>query len=161
MDYSYDVVVPPIEKDDAQTRPNLSTNTDNPPGNFSRQTMTAAAETPLPPSSPAKTPRKTPNLQHNGSSPQPSVRSPSRAPSISSPLNPDRRSSTPLLQNKKSASNLKRGETPLRQVSSRQSSYNLITASPGAAMHQLNGVNAPDVEKKPPLTAASVARDYF
>jgi histone deacetylase HOS3 len=28
-------------------------------------------------------------------------------------------------------------------------------------MHQFNGVNAQDAEKKPPLTAASVAKDYF
>jgi histone deacetylase HOS3 len=158
MDYDYDAVLPSIEKDDAQTPP---TNTGNPSGNFNYQTLAAAAETPLPPSSPARTPRKTPNLQRNGSSPQAPVRSPSRAPSISSPLNPDRRSSTPLLQNKKSASNLKRGETPLRQLSSRQSSYNLVASSPSAAMHQFNGVNAQDAEKKPPLTAASVARDYF
>ena len=141
MDYEFDVVLPSVEQDDSQSVPNMSTNISTDLSNsLDRQHLQPSADTPLSLSSPAKTPQKTPKSQRNGSSPQRPVPSPSRALSTSSPLNPDRRSSTPLLHNKKSLTGLKKSEAPLRQTPSRQSSYNLASSSPDATMQHYHGM---------------------
>lgn len=154
-----DVPIPSIETDDPPISTNvLSTNTGTKTQeSVAQRSLENALVTPLPSASPARSPRKTPKLQRDGTSPQLSMHSPSRMASTSSPLNPDRRSSTPLLSSRKSMSNLQpqRAGTPLRHLPSRHSSYNLSGAQPPSA------IMPQEVEKKPSITAASIAKDHF
>ena len=130
---------------------------------LNRLSLGTAASTPLPPSSPLKSPRKTPRLQRQTSSlGSPASETPSYQTARSSPSNNDWRSATPNLNMKRSSSNLVanggRDITPSRQQGSRRVSSNQIkTISPSATMKIPH-----DAEKNVILvTASTVARDYF
>ncbi|KAK6366196.1 histone deacetylase [Exophiala oligosperma] len=111
-----------------------------------------AAAVPLPPSSPMRTPYRSPSAS-NLKTKSPSPRTPSRSPSVASSYRDDKRQSTPVLVSKRSTSSLSaaRGTTP----AFRRASSNLNPASPVpygkmAVPHE-----------KPQLTPSSVAKEYF
>ncbi|KAL6240317.1 histone deacetylase [Rhinocladiella similis] len=113
-----------------------------------------AAAVPLPPSSPMRTPYRSPsssssNLKTKSSSP----RTPSRSPSVASSYRDDRRQSTPVLASKRSTSSLStaRGTTP----GFRRTSSNLNPASPVS----YGKMTVP--QERPQLTPSSVAQEYF
>lgn len=159
-----DVPYPSIEYDDLpDVLPDAgSTKTQTQSRNTrDRISLGTATSTPLPQSSPLKSPRKTPRLQRQSSSlGSPASETPSYQTARSSPSNNDWRSVTPSLNMKRSNSNLTassgRDITPSRQSGARRISSNQIKSiSPSAT------TKAQDPEKKPPVTAATVARDYF
>lgn len=159
-----DVPYPSIEYDDL---PDVlpaagSTKTQTQSRNtMDRMSLGTATSTPLPPSSPLKSPNKTPRVQRQTSScGSPASETPSYQTARSSPSNNDRRSATPKLNMKRSSNNLavngSRDITPSRQSGGRRISSNQVkTISPSANM------KVQEPEKKPTLTAGSVARDYF
>jgi histone deacetylase HOS3 len=125
-----------------------------------RMSLGTATSTPLPSSSPLKSPRKTPRLQRQSSSiGSPASETPSYQTARSSPANNNWRSATPTLNMKRSNSNLAAQSgidvTPSRQSGARRISSNQIkTISPSPT------IKAQEPEKKP-VTAGSVAREYF
>lgn len=114
----------------------------------------SAASVPLPPSSPMRTPYHTPSAaKQKPLSPRP----PSRSPSVTSSYRGDRQS-TPTLATRRSTSSLSntRGTTPHAQQYRRASS-NLNPSSPAA-----NGkMSSFAIPERPPVTASSVAKEYF
>ncbi|KIW85247.1 hypothetical protein Z517_00637 [Fonsecaea pedrosoi CBS 271.37] len=113
--------------------------------------LSAAAQIPLPPSSPMRSPYHTPAPTKTKSlSPKP----PSRSPSVASSYRGERqeRQSTPTLTTRRSTSSLSntRGSTPQY----RRASSNLNPLSPAA-----NGKMS--LPERPPVTANSVAKEYF
>ncbi|KIY00872.1 uncharacterized protein Z520_03538 [Fonsecaea multimorphosa CBS 102226] len=113
--------------------------------------LSAAAQIPLPPSSPMRSPYHTPAPSKTKSlSPKP----PSRSPSVASSYRGERqeRQSTPTLATRRSTSSLSntRGSTPQY----RRASSNLNPLYPAA-----NGMMS--LPERPAVTANSVAKDYF
>ncbi|OQV10751.1 Histone deacetylase domain-containing protein [Cladophialophora immunda] len=113
--------------------------------------LSAAAQIPLPPSSPMRSPYHTPAPSKTKSlSPKP----PSRSPSVASSYRGERqeRQSTPTLATRRSTSSLSntRGSTPQY----RRASSNLNPLYPAA-----NGKMS--LPERPPVTASSVAKEYF
>ncbi|KIW91514.1 uncharacterized protein Z519_07480 [Cladophialophora bantiana CBS 173.52] len=111
----------------------------------------AAAQIPLPPSSPMRSPYHTPATSKTKSlSPKP----PSRSPSVASSYRGERqeRQSTPTLATRRSTSSLSntRGSTPQY----RRTSSNLNPLYPAA-----NGKMS--LPERPPVTASSVANEFF
>ncbi|OAP60285.1 hypothetical protein AYL99_05287 [Fonsecaea erecta] len=113
--------------------------------------LSAAAQIPLPPSSPMRSPYHTPAASKTKSlSPKP----PSRSPSVASSYRGERqeRQSTPTLASRRSTSSLSntRGSTPQY----RRASSNLNPLYPAT-----NGKMS--LPERPPVTASSVAKEYF
>lgn len=130
---------------------------------FERLSLGTAAATPLPESSPAGSPKQTPKAVRNGvlSSDRPPL-SPARAISISSPLNPERRSSTPLLHAKRSTSSLSmRNGISARPPLGRKASSGRLPST--SSMIQKLSLSSADLEEEqtPTVTAASIAQDHF
>ncbi|KIW20234.1 hypothetical protein PV08_00809 [Exophiala spinifera] len=113
----------------------------------------AAANVPLPPSSPMRTPYRSPSVT-NSKTKSSSPRTPSRSPSVASTYRDDRRQSTPVLVSKRSTSSLStaRRATP----AFRRASSNLNPASP-----VLSDGKMALPQERPPLTPSSVAKEYF
>lgn len=159
-----EVPYPSIEHDDVPDLfPTTSTKTqDNRANTQDRKSLGTAANIPLPPSSPLKSPRKTPRLQRQTSSlGSPVSETPSYRTARSSPSNNDWRSATPSLNMKRSNSNLaangRREITPSRQSGVRRISSNQIKTVPPSATLKL----PQEPEKKRIVTAGTIARDYF
>ncbi|EXJ92829.1 histone deacetylase HOS3 [Capronia epimyces CBS 606.96] len=121
---------------------------------YSSSHLKSAAAVPLPPSSPMRSPHQTAAPSATKSiSPKP----PSRSPSVASSYRGDRQS-TPTLVTRRSTSSLSvsKGGTP-QKPQYRRASSNLNPSSPAA-----NGKMAfPMIQERPPVTASSVAREYF
>ncbi|KAK4942277.1 histone deacetylase [Elasticomyces elasticus] len=114
--------------------------------------LDTATSVPLPPSSPMRSPYRSSSANKIKSS---SPHSPSRSPSSASSYRGERQS-TPTLSTRRSVSNLStaRGATP----QFRRASSNLNPASPATnGKMPLQSVPA----ERPPVTAASVTREYF
>ncbi|KAI1618167.1 histone deacetylase HOS3 [Exophiala viscosa] len=114
--------------------------------------LDTATTVPLPPSSPMRSPYRSPSATKTKSS---SPHSPSRSPSSTSSYRGERQS-TPTLSSRRSVSNLStaRGTTP----QFRRASSNLNPASP-ATNGKMPLTSLP--AERPPVTAASVAKEYF
>lgn len=114
----------------------------------------AAAATPLPLSSPLKSPYVKARSPAPSSSPHKLARSPSSASSYSD------KQTTPTLHSKRSTSNLSvsRATTPSR-TQFRRTSSNLNPASPVASFKSIMSTQEPPQRKV--LTPATVAKDYF
>ncbi|KAK3171038.1 hypothetical protein OEA41_003122 [Lepraria neglecta] len=130
-----------------------------------RLSLSTAAATVLPPSSPAVSPMA--SLERQGtSSPSGlshSTKSPLRRAPSSSSLGGSDRSTTPILHKRASLNSLQGtgGGTPPRSPAFRRTSSHLIS-SPGSGMGARSNLPPPAEETpQPPVTAASVAHDYF
>ncbi|KIX02861.1 uncharacterized protein Z518_08804 [Rhinocladiella mackenziei CBS 650.93] len=144
--------------------PNINTSSHSPASPsihinpFPRSHLNSAASVPLPPSSPMRTPHHTPIASKQKSlSPKPPSRPPSRSPSVASSYRGEKQS-TPTLATRRSTSSLSttRGGTPQYQQYRRTSS-NLNPSSPAT-----NGrVHSGNLSERSPVTASSVAKDYF
>ncbi len=125
--------------------------------------LNSASATPLPPSSPANASQLTPRLRMDVSTPQ--AQSPVPRPPTSRPLNPYRRSSTPLQSIRRAPSTpyIDGPNTPSRPAISRRTSSNHLTPSSASTTHSRasSGATIKDVERKPAITAASVAQEHF
>lgn len=149
-----DIPAPSIEERDAL--PHDNNNTLASPSievkQFDPLHLDTAVSVPLPPSSPMRSPYRTPAGNKTKSS---SPNSPSRSPSATS-SNRGERQSSPALSARRSVSSLStaRGTTP----QFRRASSNLNPASPAP-----NGKmpSTPVPAERPPVTAASVAKEYF
>ena len=132
--------------------------------NMQHLSLSTAAATALPPSSPAAP--VIASLENSGNS-SPSglnhlTRSPLRRPPSSASLGGSDRSTTPTLHKRASLSSLQGsgGATPPRSPASRRTSSHLASSTgPGFAVRS----HLPPVEEPPPptATAASVAHDFF
>ena len=123
-----------------------------------RMSLGTATAIPLPASSPAGTPERTPkDLRNTVLYTDHHAPSPARRPSVSSPLNPERRSSTPLLHMKRSSSSLHKVEPPLRRISSYRYPSPSTSTSPGLPNFEIPN----QAESKPAITASSIAQDHF
>ncbi|KAL9637089.1 MAG: hypothetical protein Q9164_002423 [Protoblastenia rupestris] len=127
-----------------------------------RLSLSSAAATALPPSSPAGPPNTGPESLSNASPHAPAKTPLRRAPSSAS-IGGDQRSTTPTLHKRTSLGSLQGGSgaTPPRSpVIRRTSSY--LASSPNTTMSGRSSLPPPVEETpKPPVTAVSVAHDFF
>lgn len=155
----------PVAEHSREATKSQSTNTDGIvlPNHMKRLSLSTAAATPLPPSSPAGPPRAKQENLHNATpaaldhGARPPIR---RAPSSSS-LGSNDRSQTPALHKRASLNSLHvaGGATPPRSPAPRRtSSYYSSSPNMGARLNLQPPVEEPS---RPPVTPVSVAHDYF
>jgi histone deacetylase HOS3 len=125
--------------------------------------LLSASATPLPPSSPAYIAHLTPRLRMEMAINE--AQPPAQKPPTARPLNPDRRLSTPLQTSRRSPTNphISNLHTPSRPATSRRASSNLVPPFADSTTHSRSssGATIREMERKPVITANSVAQDHF